>query len=339
MILLAWVPAQAQVMILSVRSVDHLLKDVKLTLKSLGMEDRVQQLEVLLGSVGGDQLKGLDPKRPLGAFLSDFQQQGDAPPLVIFLPVTKAEEFLDILSQAGVSASKPQDGIYTLDTPLGVPLYLKFEHAYAFAALEEDLLKRKLSDPSQFLPEAHKKNLIALTGRLDKIPVEQKRQALDSLEEQLKEALARQENETEEQHRLRSAITKGMFDFMTMLLEDGQNLSLSLNVGSKGEHLSLEIETAGASGSELAKRIREFGPGGVTAPVHLEVALGKVMTMFAPRDPEARQELSKLLGNDAKGKDTLKLTFSGGDSARIRLEVGMAALRILALLAEQQSQN
>ena len=101
MILLAWVPAQAQVMILSVRSVDDLLTDVKLTLKSLGMEDRVQQLEVLLGSIGGDQLKGLDPKRPLGVFLSDFQQQGDLPPLVIFLPVTKTEEFLEALS--GVS--------------------------------------------------------------------------------------------------------------------------------------------------------------------------------------------------------------------------------------------
>ncbi|MCS6976881.1 MAG: hypothetical protein NZM31_07725 [Gemmatales bacterium] len=332
-VLAALTPTQAQDVVLSVRSFEDLLNDVKFVLKTAGMEDRAQQLEGLLALAGGgNQPPGIDVKKPFGLYIREYTTEGQEPPVVLFLPVTKPEEFLDLLRQAGVEPGKPEKDIYAMDTPLGVSIYLKFAHGYAFGAMSMRLLEDKLPEPGKFLPAANKKNLIALTARVDKIPAEQKRQALESIEEQLKADLEKREDETEDQHRLRVAVAKALTDVVAMFIEDGQDLSTSINVDRENERLSLEIQATATKGSELAKRIKDFGPGGVTAPVHFEVSIGKVLRMFASREAEQQEQLKKLLGDDKPGQDVIKLTLSGGDAARLRLEVSGTALRVIAAL-------
>lgn len=328
-------PAQAQDVILSIRSFDALLADVKHLLKLMGLEDRAQQLEGLLALAGGGQeIRGLDSKKPMGLYIPQYAKEGADTPLVVFLPVTKQEDLLEVLRGFGLEPGKPQDGIYTMDTPLGVPAHLRFANQYVFIAMEADLLKGNLPEPSKFLPAAHQKNLIALTARVDKIPAEAKRNLVEEMEASLKADAEKREDETEEQHQLRVAISKAMADVIVMFLEDGKDLTASINVDREGGSFIAEMTATSKPGSPLAGRIKEFGPGGATAPVHFEIAVGKVLQLFAPQDPKQREALQKLLGEDKAAKDTVKLTVSGGDAIRLRLEIGGPGLRVLGVLIQ-----
>ncbi len=326
-------PAAAQEAILSVRSYDDLLGDVKHVLKMAGMEDRAQQIDGMLALLGaGNQPAGIDTKKPFGMYIREYVEEGANTPVVIFIPVTKPEEFLDLLRQAGMEPGKPEDGIYTLDTPLGISMHLRFANNYVYMAPETRYVEGQLPDPSKFLPAANRKNLIALTARIDQIPAKVKRQMVQDLALQRIEDALKREDETEEQYRTRLAVSKALNDVLTMFVEEGKDLSASVNVDQKAGSVSVAIEATAVKGSPLAQRIQDFAPVGGIAPVHLEISLGKILKMFASRDAEQQAQLKELLGDEKATKDTIKLTLGGGDAARLRLEVGGTVLRVFAAL-------
>jgi hypothetical protein len=325
-------PASAQEVVLSVRSYEDLLGDVKYVLKMANLEDRAQQIEGMLALLGaGNQPSGIDTKKPFGIYIREYVDEGAETPMVIFLPVTKPEEFLDLLRQVGMEPGKPDEGIYTLDTPLGISLHLRFAHDYAYMSPQPENVKGNLPEPAKFLPAANKKNLIALTARIDQMPAKVKRQMVQDLAVQRIEDALKRDDETEEQYRTRLAVSKALSDVLTMFVEEGKDLSASINVDHKAGAVSVEIQ-ATAKGSQLAQRIQEFAPVGGIAPVHLEISVGKILKMFASRDAEQQAQLKELLGDDKAAKDTIKLTLGGGDAARLRLEVGGVALRVFAAL-------
>jgi hypothetical protein len=340
LVLAAFAPAQAQVAVLSVRSIDDLMSDTQYVLTIAGQEDRAKQLQGLFGALtDGKRLQGIDSKKPLGVYLGEFKEANDQPPAVIFIPVTKPEEFLELLKQVGVEPSKPEKGIYSLDTPLGQTIYLKFENGHAYGAMDEELLSKKLPNPTDFLPTVNRKNLLALTARIDKLPADAKKQAIASLEEQLAQDKDKREDETDEQYQMRMLIARAVHDVMVMFVEEGQDLTLSFNVNRDGGSLSLDLRASAVPGSKLAARIKEFGPAGVTAPVHFEVSVGKVLTMFAPNDAEAQAELKKLFGGMDAGKDKVKLTLAGGEAAELKLEVSSQVIRLGATLIPEDGGN
>lgn len=331
--LVALAPASAQEVVLSVRSYDDLVDNVKHVLKMAGMDDRAQQIDGMLALLGaGNQPSGINTKKPFGLYIREYVEEGANTPVVIFIPVTKPEEFLDLLRQAGMEPGKPDEGIYTLETPLGITLHLRFANNYAYTAPEAEYVKGQLPDPAKFLPAANKKNLIALTARIDRIPDKVKRQMLQDLALQRIEEALKREDETEEQFRTRQAVSKALNDVLTMFVEEGKDLSASLDVDQKAGSVSVAIEATAVKGSQLAQRIQEFAPVGGIAPVHLEISLGKVLKMFASREAEQQAQLKELLGDEKAAKDTIKLTLGGGDAARLRLELGGVALRVFAAL-------
>lgn len=334
-------PAQAQVGVLSIKSFDDLMSDTQYVLTLAGQEDRAKQLEGLFGALtGGKRLQGIDTKKPLGIYVAEFKEDtGGQPPVVIFVPITKQEEFLDLLKGAGMEPSKPEKGVYSLDTPVGQTVYLKFENSYVYGAVDAELLKSKLPDPAKFLPAVNKKNLIAFTTRVDQLPADQKKKAIASLDEQLDKDKEKKEGETDDQHKLRLAASKAVRDFAVMFLEQGQDLALSFNVDRAANALALDVSANGKSGTNLSARIKDFGPAGVTAPVHFEISVGKLALLFLPEDNEHTAKLKKLLSGAEVGKDKVKLTLAGGEALQLKLEISSQLIKLAAAFAPQEGAN
>jgi hypothetical protein len=338
--LAALTQAQAQVAVFTVKSLDDLMSDTKYVLTIAGQEDRAKQLEGLFGALtNGKRLQGIDTKKPLGAYIGEFKGDDAQPPLVLFIPITKEDEFLELLRTAGVDPAKPEKGIYSLDTPIGQTVYLKFENGHAYGAMDDELLKAKLPDPAVFLPAVNRKNLIALTSRIDQLPADQKKQALESLKEQLDKDKDKKDDETDEQYQIRMTVTKALHDVMVMFVEEGKDLTFSFNVNRDGGALSLDLQASAVPGSKLATRIKDFSAVGATAPVHFEISVGKVLSMFAPNDPEKQEALKKIFSGPDAGKDKIKLTLAGGDAAALKLEVSSLVIKFAAMLVPQDGAN
>jgi hypothetical protein len=341
MTLASLTPAQAQVGVITIKSVDDLMSDTQYVLTLAGQEDRAKQLEGLFGALtNGKRLQGVDTKKPLGIYVAEFKDDGgQPPPVVIFVPITKEEDFLEVLKQANVEPSKPDKGIYSLDTPVGQTIYMKFENKHAYAAMEADLLKDKLPDPAKFLPEVNRKNLIAVTSRIDQLPSDQKKKAIEAFDEQLAKEKEKKENETDEQYKLRMDVTNAIRNALVLFIEEGQNLTLSFNVDRSGGSLALDLSVTAKPGSQLATRIKDFGPAGVTAPVHFELSVGKLAMLFMPEDNEKSAALKKLFSGAEAGKDKVKLTLAGGEALQLKLEVSSGVVKLAASLAPQDGAN
>jgi hypothetical protein len=340
LLLLALQPARAQVGVLTIRSVDDALSDVKYLLAVAGQEDRARQLEGLIGALtAGKNLQGIDTKKPLGIYVGDVKD-GDMPPAVIFIPITKQDEFIDLLKQAGLDPSKPEKGIYSIDTPLGQTIYLRFANQHAYVSDGPDKLEGDLPSPSSFLPASSKDSLIAASMLLDKIPAELKKQALEQLDQQFAADKEKKEGESDQEYQFRMAAQRAVRAAIASVMEEGKQLTLAFNVDQKASNLALYAGVTAKEGSKLAARIKEFGSvGDELAPIHIEVSLGKLAMMFLPEDEEKAAEIRKIFSDKAKGKDKIKLILQGGQNLQLRLEVNAGVIAVLAKLAPQGGDN
>jgi hypothetical protein len=257
-------PARAQVGVITVQSVDSLLGDVKYVLKVAGREDLAKSLDGVVATLGpgGKGLTGLDTKRPLGAYINLPKQIGAPPTGAIFIPVTKDTEFLDLVTRMGGKYEKEDKGVYKMTVPQQEQtVYVKFANNYAYASDNTANLEGTLPNPATIIPASHKGSLLAASFRVDQVPADYKQFFLSQIDEKVKEETAKKPGESDAEHQGRQIGAKAGRELMGMLVEQAQNLTLSLQVDQQKNNLALDLALAAKPGSQLATGFKSFGAG------------------------------------------------------------------------------
>jgi len=157
--------ANAQIAVVSARSVDAVLADSRYIARLVGQDAQAKQIEGLLKPfLGGKNGTGLDTKRPFGAYavwpekLGGLESLGKS--VVFFVPVADEKRFLALLEDLSWKPRKTEDDTYRLSVP-GVGNYsLRFANGHAYASTEQHLLRGKLPDLGAFLPPKDSKTLL-----------------------------------------------------------------------------------------------------------------------------------------------------------------------------------
>jgi hypothetical protein len=250
---------QAQVAVVSIRSVDGLLSDIRYVLTLAGQEDKAKQLDGLIDALtGGKGLLGVDTKKPLGAYLN-MPALGDRPPVIGYIPITRDKDFLDLLKQLNCQTKKGDGDIYELSQPISEQkFYLRFANQHVYVSDAAARLEGKLADPATFLSNANRDNTVTAQVRLDQIPKEYKQLLQQLIEMELAKNQEKKPDESNAEHQGRLAGMKMARDAIVELIEQGQDVRLSLNVDQKNHAISAELSLSAKSGSTLASRFDGF---------------------------------------------------------------------------------
>jgi hypothetical protein len=328
---LATSQAQAQSVVVTMKSYDSLKDTLAYVAKLLGEEERFQQFEGLVESVTGDKdlgKVGFDTKRALGAYVVGVPQPGQPPKFVGFIPVTKEKEFVELLRKliavAGLDVQEGSEkGWYKMTTP-GPTIHLRFVNNYVYIADSDANLNGTLPNPDNFLPATNKNNLFAATARLDQLPKELKQQALKELDKHIEMESKKKSHETDAQFEFRVAATKMLRELAGMFIEESQEASLSFNIDQKENNIRWDLALAPKPDSKLAGRVRSFTATQGVAPVHFEISFAKMAMLFASEGEQNKKMDAARKALQEAGKDgtgSVRISFQGGDALHLRLDV------------------
>lgn len=294
---LAWfalVPVvQAQFLVFSVQSTDAAMDQVRHTLKLAGKEEEAKQIDGMLKAyLQDDGLKGIDTKRPLGFYLNKFDHPNPAkPPVVFFLPVTSEEDLVGLITRLGVTVPEPNKaGLRTIDVG-NQTVYLRFSHRYAFASVDEEVLREAMPDPAQFLSETNRTHLVAITANIEKMPETLKKQMLDGFAKEMAKAPAK---ESDQERANRIMAQKLVMEAIKQLLNETREASVTLHHDRQAGKVRLDFSLTPRPGTKLAEQIQGYGTGhSMFAALSDESAMN--LFLYVPIAPEARAALDKAL--------------------------------------------
>jgi hypothetical protein len=247
---------------LRLASLDHLRGDFRYLAEVVGQAEKAKQFDELIKSTLGDKgLRGIDPKKPIGA----YGWVGDAgvdSKVVVLVPIADEKAFLDLLSTAlEIKPEKGDDGVYTIPDKAPFPIHFRFANHYVYVTIgEKDVLaKDKLLEPAAVLP-AGQTGTLSVMVNIDQIPNNLKGMAVGAVDNQaagLKETAM--EGHTAAQKKLRDGTIDEIVASLKSLFNHGGEATLRLDIDRKLGDLTLTASVAGKAGSQMAKTIRDLG--------------------------------------------------------------------------------
>ncbi|HQR08266.1 MAG TPA: hypothetical protein PLN21_15670 [Gemmatales bacterium] len=233
---------QAQLMSVTVTSVDGMMDTAKYGLTMAGKKDLADQLDSLLEAfTQAKGLKGIDRKKPMGAYLKKFPTNPTTPPLVLYVPITDEKDFLDLLDTFNITPSKPENGIRSVEIPFtGQRAYLLFKGNYAYVSLDEEELKNPV-DPAKIFARFPANALFHMHLGLGDIPKEMKEKFLAEVDKNIAKDKAKKPEESDAEYQFRLAGMNYTRSALEHLVMEAQGLSFSVLL-DKGQHL-LSVDT------------------------------------------------------------------------------------------------
>ncbi len=282
--------ARAEFAVVSIRSIDQALADVKYVMKMAGKENEFAQVEGIVNSVL--PTSGVDTKRPLGVMIT--KPTNDKPPALLFLPIHSEADLLERLRGFNLEITDLKDGLHSLDTPFGIKLYMKSAHKYLFVTDQQALLKGELPDPLKTLSDAHLNNLFALSVRFDQVPESEKKKLLDEVDRGITREKERKSGESDSEHKGRLVGMQLVRDMIAELLSDGKELGFSMKLDHEKHRLIGDLYMTAKPGSTLAGRIDRFGQArSMFSCLCQSAAISMIMKL--PIDDQIRKQFNDLI--------------------------------------------
>lgn len=252
--------ANAPSVVIRVQSLNALLQNLNLVVRLVGQEQAANQIEGLVKSkIGKQGLEGVDPSRPLGAYLR-FGKAIDEINGAILIPMIDPPTFLALLESLNVNVTKDGD-IYTHKTNKNFNVYFRFANKYLYlTSVNADSIRDKnLPDPAKALAVSGDATL-SMVARIDQIPNDAKLIVLGQLEDAILAAQKKgQANETKVQEEFRIAMLREAHKLAAGLIREADELRVDLDVSDKTKELSFQFSVTGKPGSDLAKTIKNVG--------------------------------------------------------------------------------
>lgn len=243
--------AQAQLLSVTVAGVDAQLDAFKYGLKLAGKEDMANQIDGLIGAfLQGEGFKGLDTKKPMGAYLNKFPENPTQPALVVFIPVSNEADFLAFLGRLNVTPSKAEKGIRSIGLPTGQQIYLSFKGNYAFVCLDEDELKNP-ADPAKIAAKFPANTLLRVHAGLSEIPKELKERFLSEMDKAIKLEQAKKEGESDVHYQGRLMGMKLPRQAIETLVRDSESLNVTVSLDQDKHRFMFDTTLTPKSGSAL----------------------------------------------------------------------------------------
>lgn len=265
------VPARAQVVVVTARSVEGLLADVRYLAPLVGQDERIKQLDAFLKAATGDKgLDGVDGKRPFGFYVNWPDKVTDlnslSLPTVGFLPVTDEAKFVGLLTKLQCQPKKTGDGLYQLTAPVAGELFLRFAHGHVYAADQAGLLGGPLPEPATLLPADAAKHTLSARCPVERWPAKEYTKfidlTLDPFTEGLNQAFGNDEknpSETDAQYRQRQAsrraakmLPSAFKTGLAALVEQIREITFYLDVDPRLQRVTLDLALVPRPGSGIA---------------------------------------------------------------------------------------
>ena len=243
--------AQEPVIVLSVKSVDALVTDLKYVLSTAGQEgDMIDGLVDQLTQ--GKGFAGIDRSKPIGAYVTLDAAQ--TPSFVIFVPVNDNNAFRDLLATFFPRQQEAAGGMFSIQAE-DQQFFGKFANGHCFLTLLPRALD-KLPDPAKI---ASNKYSLGIEANLAKIPDEVKDGLLEQAEALIETAQEGQEQPAGEiDARVRDRAQKMMLEMIRMIFKDADRMSLGLDVDHKSKLVALELNLTPKSGTPLAASLANY---------------------------------------------------------------------------------
>jgi hypothetical protein len=246
--------------VVRVKSLNVLLQNLNLVVRLVGQEEAANQIEGLIKSkIGKEGLQGIDPTRPIGAYVR-FGKAIDDINGAILIPIADQETFLALLDNFGLKYVKDKDGIYTHKTN-DVELYFRFAHKYLYITSHntESIQEKNLVDPVKALAIPGDA-AISMVARVDQIPDEAKRLALDQFDKIIQSAQnGGPKDETKAQQEFRIALLRDASKIGASLVREAAVVRFDLDISEKTKEMTVNFNVTAKPGSEFAKSIDAIG--------------------------------------------------------------------------------
>src|SRR5262249_52086368 len=253
---------KAPALVVRLRSLDGLIADSSYLAAQVGKEEEAKQaVEMLKERIGNKGLDGIDVKKPIGGYVFAGPNGTDSYG-AFMVPVKDEELVLKILGNHGFKAEKSKDGLYTIkDERIKVPVFFRFANGYAYIAplSEAGLAKNKLLTPAEVLPE-NETALISASIRIDQVPDTIKEVGLAQLGLRMADIREQHaEKGTPAQKELIDKTSREANSQIKALVNDGQELTIRIDVDQKNQDLALSVSFNAKAGSKLADEIAALG--------------------------------------------------------------------------------
>lgn len=244
--------AQQPTMVFAIRGIDPLLDDAEFIGGEVGQEgvkDTVEQLAAAF--TGGKGLAGIDRKKPLGVYWNSSAAGAPEMP-VIFLPIEDEAELKELF--AGLAPDfKDSKGTWSA-TVNGNRVFGKVSTGYLFVSIAP---LSKLADPTKI---TNSKYDISLEVNIASIPEQFKELFLTQVEENGRRQMEEGPEPNSEAERMgREFGFNAALAIMKSLVNDGDRLTLGLDVDQKTRLGAMDFALTGKSNSPMAKVLAAYG--------------------------------------------------------------------------------
>jgi hypothetical protein len=264
-----------------VKSVNALMEGFLFLGEAVNKADQIKQGVEFLKTQIDDKtgLEGLDPARPWGLYAVMTKDVIDSP-VIVMLPLLDRETFLTMLTERfKLEPKKEENDIYKLDVPsVPVPVFFRFTKDQVLVTIVNPTnLNAKNIIPEKVFFAEPMTSLVSAQVNFANLPAEVKKIVFGQWELQANDGAKRaRDGETPAQTLLRQWVLKETLPALDMILNQGDKLTLALNVNSKEwkGQLGLQAEFTGLPGTALAKQLAALGTRpGVSLPTSSKTAL------------------------------------------------------------------
>lgn len=316
--------AQDPAVVVWTPSLDAFTTQVGQLLSQIGQKEAGDRFaDAVRTKLGAKGFAGIDPARPIGAFLKFNPDPAGA----IVVPIRQEAEFLNLLERLDMKATREADGVYRLAAPTPLPVYAKVVGDVALiTGVNKNGLAGAVDARTLFPTPAKNPPIVAARVRIDALPRDARQLAISHFEDSLQQAMKKDPAATAAQKAFSQACNQAIAGFFAQILEEGQSLSLDVRFDAPAESVSTDFRLTARPGSALAKWIADAGQsptfatlqtGAVAAQCNLGLPDGVVQAFVALVDESLREQVAGFRDADKKRQaeefyQALKPTLEAG---------------------------
>ncbi len=236
-------PTEEPVAVIAGASLDRLLQDADYVFASAGAEQVTQLIQGFLANL--NDLQGMDRTRPMGAYLFLRPLEHKDPQPVLFFPVANVDDLIGSvrLGNALRLLRTENDDRLTLITEEGEQAVgLRDGYAYLDPVGQGRWLDADLPDPVMLLGDLCDRFDAVLVIRRAGVPEGIIQLAAGAIQSQAREDLRRKPDESEDEHKIRQAVTEALLDVIATFFEEADSITVGLTVSSETRQAAAELQ-------------------------------------------------------------------------------------------------
>ena len=235
----------------SVSGYDRILSAVRFISppSAVTLEDAVKSF------TDGRGLEGLDQSRPWGFLVRTDGQQFF---MHAFVPVTDLKKLLTALEPAIGEAEEMGEGVYQIETEDRI-FHVKQVGEWAFLSLDPAALKEVPEKPAEALGDLPKNYDLGLRFTVKNIPPLYRQMLLVPLEAAGQQGLEKRDDETDEEHELRTKVFRQSMQQLSTMLDELDTAVVGIKIDEKERIGAMEYAVTAVEGTKLARQMAQTG--------------------------------------------------------------------------------